>query len=91
LTRTIDLLAIEIYEAVAALSVESFCSARWECVESALTEKSTAISARMDAEARLADQQIQLGLIRNSEARLRAAFDNAASESHAVATATGSG
>jgi hypothetical protein len=45
----------------------------------------------MDAEARLADQQIQLGLIRNSEARLRAAFDNAASESHAVATATGSG
>jgi PAS domain S-box-containing protein len=74
LTRTIDLLAIQIYAAVAALSVEAFC----RLVDSALAEKSTAISARMEAEARLADQQTQLGLTRDSEARLRAAFDNAA-------------
>jgi PAS domain S-box-containing protein len=74
LTRTIDLLAIEIYAAVAAVSVEAFC----RLVDSALAENSTAISARMEAEARLADQQVQLGVTRNSEARLRAAFDNAA-------------
>jgi PAS domain S-box-containing protein len=72
-TRTIDLLAIEIYAAVAAVSVEAFC----RLVDSALAENSAAISARMEAEARLADQQVQLGLTRNSEARLRAGFDNA--------------
>jgi PAS domain S-box-containing protein len=73
-TRTIDLLAIEIYAAVAALSVEAFC----RLVDSALAEKSAAISARMEAEARLAEQEVQLALTRNSEARFRAAFDNAA-------------
>jgi PAS domain S-box-containing protein len=73
LTRPIDLLAIEIYAAVAALSVEAFC----RLVDSAMAEKSAAISARIEAEARLADQQIQLGLTRSSEARLRATFDNA--------------
>jgi PAS domain S-box-containing protein len=74
LNRTVDLLAIEIYAAVAALSVEAFC----RLVDSALAEKSMANSARMEAEARLADQQAQLGLTRDSEARLRAGFDNAA-------------
>jgi PAS domain S-box-containing protein len=73
-THTVDLLAIEIYAIVAALSVEAFC----RLVDSALAEKSAAISARMEAEARLADREAQLGLTRNSEARFRAAFDNAA-------------
>src|SRR5713101_162393 len=73
-THTVDLLAIQIYAVVAALSVEAFC----RLVDSALAEKSAAISARMETEARLADQEVQLGLTRNSEARLRAAFDNAA-------------
>ena len=73
LTRPIDLLAIQIYAAVAALSVEAFC----RLVDSALAESSAAISARMEAETRLADQQVQLGLARNSEARLRAGFDSA--------------
>jgi PAS domain S-box-containing protein len=73
-THTVDLLAIEIYAIVAALSVEAFC----RFVDSALAEKSAAISARMEAEARLADRGVQLGLTRNSEARFRATFDNAA-------------
>src|SRR5467141_2516603 len=73
-THTVDLLALEIYVIVAALSVESFC----RLVYNALAERSAAISARMDTEARLTDQEVQLGLTRNSEARLRAAFDNAA-------------
>jgi PAS domain S-box-containing protein len=73
-THTIDLLALEIYVIVAAVSVEAFC----RLVDSALAERSAAISARMETEARLADQEVQLGLTRNSEARLRAAFDNAA-------------
>jgi PAS domain S-box-containing protein len=73
LARPIDLLAIQIYAAVAALSVEAFC----RLVDSALAENSVAISARMEAEARLADQQVQLGVARSSEARLRAGFDNA--------------
>src|SRR5712671_5719617 len=73
-THTVDLLALEIYVIVAALSVEAFC----RLVDSALAERSAAISARMETEARLADQEVQLGLTRNSEARLRAAFDNAA-------------
>src|SRR5712675_3156657 len=73
-THTVDLLALEIYVIVAAVSVEAFC----RLVDSALAERSAAISARMETEARLADQEVQLGLTRNSEARLRAAFDNAA-------------
>ena len=73
-THTIDLLALEIYVIVAAVSVEAFC----RLVDSALAERSAAISTRMETEARLADQEVQLGLTRNSEARLRAAFDNAA-------------
>jgi len=73
-THTVDLLAIEIYAIVAALSVEAFC----RLVDSALAEKSAAISARMEAEARLADREVQLGLTRNSEARFRATFDHAA-------------
>src|SRR5258706_3849892 len=67
---TVDLLAIEIYAIVAAMSVEAFC----RLADSALAEKSAAISA----EARLADREVQLGLTRNSEARFRATFDNAA-------------
>src|SRR5467141_512072 len=73
-THTIDLLALEIYVIVAAVSVEAFC----RLVDSALAEKSAAISARMEAEARLADREVQLGLTRNSEARFRATFDHAA-------------
>src|SRR5215475_5210076 len=73
-THAVDLLAIQIYAVLAALSVEAFC----RVIDSAVAEKSAAISARMEAEARLADQDVQLGLTRNSEARFRAAFDNAA-------------
>src|SRR6266478_4652109 len=67
---TVDLLAIEIYAIVAAMSVEAFC----RLADSALAEKSAAISA----EARLADREVQLKITRNSEARFRATFDNAA-------------
>src|SRR5258707_8242403 len=73
-THTVDLLAIEIYAIVAALSVEAFC----RLVDSALAEKSAAISARREGEARLADREVQLGLTRNSEARFRGTFDHAA-------------
>jgi PAS domain S-box-containing protein len=76
-THTVDLLAIQLYAVVAALSVEAFC----RLVDSALAEKSAANSARVqcnEVEARLADREVQLGLTRNSEARFRAAFDNAA-------------
>jgi PAS domain S-box-containing protein len=73
-THTVDLLALEIYVMVAAVSVEAFC----RLVDSALAERSAAIAARMETEARLADQEVQLGLTRNSEARLRASFENAA-------------
>jgi PAS domain S-box-containing protein len=59
----VDLLAIEIYAVVAALTVEAFC----RCVDSAI-----------GAEARLADSEAQLGFTRNSEARFRATFDTAA-------------
>src|SRR5712671_1252770 len=69
-THTVDLLAVEIYAIVAAMSVEAFC----RLADSALAEKSAAISA----EARLADREVQLKLTRNSEARFRATFDNAA-------------
>ncbi len=74
LTRTIDLLGIEIYAVIAALSVESFCRA----VDRALAENSAALSACKEAESRLADCEVQLGLTRNSEAWFRATFDNAA-------------
>jgi PAS domain S-box-containing protein len=61
-TRAVDLLAVEIYAVLAAVSVEAISArTRWKL-----------------AEARLADREVQLGLTRNSEARLRAAFDNAA-------------
>jgi PAS domain S-box-containing protein len=73
-TDTVNLFALQIYTIVAALSVEAFC----RLVDSALAKRSAAISARMEAEARLADQEVQLGLTRNGEARLRAGFDNAA-------------
>src|SRR5215467_821859 len=69
-THAIDLLAIEIYAVVAALSVEAFC----RLVDSALAEKSAVTLVK----ARLADSEVQLGLTRNSEARFRATFDNAA-------------
>jgi PAS domain S-box-containing protein len=69
-THTGDLLVIEIYAIGAALSVEAFC----RLVDSALAEKSAAISAK----ACLADREVQLGLTRNSEARFRATFDTAA-------------
>src|SRR5260221_7621910 len=42
-THTVDLLAIQIYAVLAALSVEAFC----RLVDSALAERSAAISARM--------------------------------------------
>jgi PAS domain S-box-containing protein len=69
-THAIDLLGIEIYAVVAALSVETFCRFA-----------DSALAARIqceEVEARLADCAIQLGLTRNSEARFRATFDNAA-------------
>jgi PAS domain S-box-containing protein len=69
-THTVDLLAIQIYAAVAALSVEAFC----RLVDNALAENSRAISA----EARAAEHEVQLGLTRDSLARFRATFDNAA-------------
>jgi PAS domain S-box-containing protein len=77
LTRSIDLLGIEIYAIFAVLSVEAFC----RLVDSALAERAAANSARVqckEAEARLADREIQLGLTRDSEARFRATFDHAA-------------
>jgi PAS domain S-box-containing protein len=67
LTRPIELLGIEIYAVVAALSVEAFC----QLVDSALEAR---IQCK-EAEARLADQ---LGLTRDSEARFRATFDHPA-------------
>jgi PAS domain S-box-containing protein len=76
-THAIDLLAIEIYAVVAAISVEAFC----RLVDSALAEKAAANSASVqckDVETRLADSEVQLGLTRDSEARFRATFDHAA-------------
>src|SRR5262249_3498423 len=73
----IDLIGIQIYVVLAALTVEAFC----RLVDSALAENSAAISARIhckEAEGRLADREVELGLTRNSEARFRATFDNAA-------------
>jgi PAS domain S-box-containing protein len=80
LTHAIDLLVIEIYAAIAALSVEAIC----RLVDSALAEKSAASSAhtqRKEVEARLADREAQLAWARTlaeSEARFRATFENAA-------------
>src|SRR5215468_12607760 len=76
-THAVDLLAIQIYAVLAALSVEAFC----RVIDSALAEKSEANSARIqrkEAEAHLADRDVQLALTRNSEARFRATFDTAA-------------
>lgn len=76
LTYTVDMLAIAIYGLLAALSVEALC----RLIDTALAEKSAAISARLqckEAEARLAEHQTQLGLTRDSEARFRATFENA--------------
>jgi PAS domain S-box-containing protein len=68
-THAIDLLGIEIYAVVAALSVEAFC----RLVDSALEAR---IQCK-EVEARLADREVQLGLTRDSEARFRAGFDHA--------------
>jgi PAS domain S-box-containing protein len=73
-THSVDLLAIEIYAVIAALSVESFC----RIVNSALTAANSARIQCNEAEARLADREVQLALTRNSEARFRATFDHAA-------------
>jgi len=62
-THTVDLLAIEMYAVIAALTVEAFCRV---------------VDTAISVEARLADSEVQLGLTRNSEARFRATFDNAA-------------
>jgi PAS domain S-box-containing protein len=62
-THTVDLLAIEIYAVVAALSVEAFCRL---------------VDGAISAEARLADHEVELKITRNSEARFRATFDTAA-------------
>jgi PAS domain S-box-containing protein len=67
LTRPNELLGIEIYAVIAALSVEAFC----RLVDSALEAR---IQCK-EVEARLADQ---LGLTRDSEVRFRATFDHAA-------------
>jgi PAS domain S-box-containing protein len=75
--QAIDLLAIEIYAVLAALSVEAFC----RVVDGALAEKAAANSAHVqckEVEARLADREVQLGLTRDSEAWFRATFDHAA-------------
>jgi PAS domain S-box-containing protein len=62
-THTVDLLAIEMYAVIAALTVEAFCRV---------------VDAAISVEARLADSEVQLGLTRNSESRFRATFENAA-------------
>src|SRR5258707_8731836 len=62
-THTVDLLAIEVYVMVAALSVEAFCRL---------------VDGAISAEARLADHEVQLKVTRNSEARFGATFDTAA-------------
>jgi PAS domain S-box-containing protein len=51
------------YAVIAALTVEAFCRV---------------VDTAISVEARLADSEVQLGLTRNSEARFRATFDNAA-------------
>jgi PAS domain S-box-containing protein len=74
LTSPIDLLAIEIYALLAALSVESFC----RVVNTALAAANSARIQCHEAEARLADREVQLLSTRDSEARFRATFDRAA-------------
>jgi PAS domain S-box-containing protein len=68
--HAIDLLAIEIYAVLAALSVEAFC----RLVDSALAARTQC----EQVEARLVDREDQLRSTRNNEAWLRAGFDNAA-------------
>jgi PAS domain S-box-containing protein len=80
LTYAIHLLAIEIYAAISAVSVEVLC----RILDGAVAERSKATVAdtkRKDAEERLADREAQLALTRSlveSEARFRATFENAA-------------
>jgi PAS domain S-box-containing protein len=80
LTYAIHLLAIEIYAAMSALSVEAVC----RVIGNAAAEKWKATLAdaqRKDAEARLADREAELALTRSladSEARFRAMFESAA-------------
>src|SRR5215831_13943731 len=62
-THAIDLVAIEIYAIVAALSVEAFCRL---------------VDAAISADALVADREVQLKQTRDSEARFRASFDTAA-------------
>jgi len=69
-THAVDLLAIEIYAIVAALSVEAFC----RLVNGAISERVHC----MEVEAHLADREVQLEQTRDSEARFRASFDTAA-------------
>src|SRR5258708_27282504 len=72
----VDLLAIEIYAVVAALSVEAFCR---------FVDSATGAQARLadsqarlaDSQTRLADSEVQLKTTRNTEARFRATFDSA--------------
>jgi PAS domain S-box-containing protein len=70
LTHAVDLLAIEVYAVVAALSVEAFC----QLVDNAVSARTRC----KEAEARLADSEIKLDVTRTSEARFRATFDCAA-------------
>src|SRR5215831_6681997 len=62
-THAIDLVAIEIYAIVAALSVEAFCRL---------------VDAAISADALVADREVQLKQTRDSESRFRASFDTAA-------------
>src|SRR5262249_21814834 len=65
----VDLLAIEIYAVVAALSVEAFCP---------FVDSATSTQAHLaDSQPRLADSEVELLTTRNSEARFRATFDTA--------------
>jgi PAS domain S-box-containing protein len=72
--QAIDLLAIEIYALLAALSVEAFCRLVDSVLEARIQCKEARIQCK-EVEARLADQ---LGLTRESEARFQATFDHPA-------------
>ena len=77
LTHAVHLLAIEAYAVVAAASVEAFC----RLVDSALTEKSEANSARIrheETQQRLSAVEFMANSLAESEARFRATFENAA-------------
>ena len=76
-TQTVDLLAVEIYAVVAALSVEAFCRL---------------VDGAISAEARLADHEVELKITRNSEARLGPRSTRRRLEWHtSLPTADGSG